>query len=79
MKLLHWCDSYKPKHWHGLTKKLKEQILESHIFAEQKRDGLIKARTVIGGNKQRDYITIEGVSSPTVTAKAVMLTFVIDV
>ncbi len=20
MKQLHWCDSYKPKHWHGLTK-----------------------------------------------------------
>jgi hypothetical protein len=24
MKQLHWCDSYKPKHWHGLTKKQKE-------------------------------------------------------
>ncbi len=21
MKQLHWRDSYKPKHWHGLTKK----------------------------------------------------------
>jgi hypothetical protein len=44
MKQLHWHDSYKPKHWHGLAKKQKEQILESHIFVEQKRDGLIKAR-----------------------------------
>ncbi len=43
MKQLHWCDSYKPKHWHRLTKKQKEQILESHILVEQKRDGLIKA------------------------------------
>jgi hypothetical protein len=33
---------------------------------------------VIGGNKQRDYITKEDVSSPTVTAEAVMLTCVID-
>jgi hypothetical protein len=33
---------------------------------------------VIGGNKQQDYITKEDVSSPTMTAEAVMLTFVID-
>ena len=78
MKQIHWHDSYKPKHWHGLTKKQKEQILESHIFVEQKWDGLIKARKVIGGNKQRDYITKEDVSSPTVSAEAVMLTCVID-
>jgi len=52
MKQLHWCNSYKPKHWHELTKKQKEQTLESHIFVEQKRDGFIKARKVIGGNKQ---------------------------
>jgi hypothetical protein len=61
-----------------LTKKQKEQILESHIFVEQKRDGLIKTRKVIGGNRQRDHITTEDVSSPTVTAKAVILTCVID-
>jgi hypothetical protein len=78
MKQLHWCNSYKPLHWHALTKKQKEQILESHIFVEEKRDGTIKARKVIDGNKQRDYITKEDVSSPTVTAEAVMLTCVID-
>ena len=68
MKQLHWQDSYKPKHWHGLTKKQKKQVFESHIFVKQKRDGKIKARKVIGGNKQRDYITKEDVSSPTVSA-----------
>jgi hypothetical protein len=47
MKQLHWRDSYKPKHWHGLTKKQKKP----HIFVEQKRDGLIKAQKVIVGNK----------------------------
>ena len=75
---MHWRNSYKPCHCHSLSKKQKEQILESHIFIEQKRDGTIKARKVIGGNKQRDYITKEDVSSPTVTAEAVMLTCVID-
>jgi hypothetical protein len=73
MKQLHWCNSYKPKHWHGLTKKQKEQVLESHIFVEQKKDGRIKAQKVIRGNKQRDYITKEYASSPTVSAEAVML------
>jgi hypothetical protein len=62
-----------------LTKKQKEQNLEPHIFVKQKRNGLIKAQKVIGGNKKCDYITKEDVSSPTVTAEAVMLTCVIDV
>ncbi len=33
---------------------------------------------MIGGNKKRDYITKEDVSSPTVSAEAVMLTCIID-
>ncbi len=79
MKQLHLRNLYKPRHWHALTKKQKEQVLESHIFVEEKRDGTIKARKVIGGNKQHDYITKDDVSSPTVTAEAVMLTCIIDV
>jgi hypothetical protein len=78
MKQLHWHNSYKPRHWHALTKKQKEQVLESHIFVEEKRDGTIKAQKVIGGNKQCDYITKEDVSPPTVTAEAVMLTCVFN-
>jgi hypothetical protein len=78
MKQLQWRDLYKPKHWHGLTKKQKEQVLESHIFIEQKRDGRIKAKKVIGGNKQCDYITKEDVSFPMVSAEAVMLICIID-
>jgi hypothetical protein len=56
----------------------KKQILESHIFVEQKKDGKIKAQKVIDGNKQHDYITNEDVSSPTVTAEDVMLICIID-
>jgi hypothetical protein len=78
MKQLHWHNLFKPRHWHALTKKQKEQVLESHVFVEEKKDGRIKAQKVIGGNKQHDYITKEDVSSPTVTAEAVMLTCVID-
>ena len=39
MKQLHWCNSYKPKHWRGLTKKQKKQILESHVFVKERRMG----------------------------------------
>jgi hypothetical protein len=65
-------------HWHELTKAQKEHILESHIFVEEKIDGKIKARKVVGGNKQQDYITKEDVSSPMVSAEAVMLTSMIN-
>ncbi len=66
-------------HRHELTKAQKEHILESHIFIEEKQDGKIKARKVVGGNKQQDYyITKEDDSSPMVLAEAVMLTCMID-
>ena len=45
---------------------------------ERKQDGVLKARTVAGGNKQRGYILKEDASSPTVSNEAVMLTCVID-
>jgi hypothetical protein len=61
-----------------LTQAQKEHILESHIFVEEKQDGKIKARKVVGGNNQQDYITKEDDSSPTVSAEAVMLTCMID-
>jgi hypothetical protein len=54
MKQLHWHNLYKPMHWHELTKAQKENILESHIFVEEKQDGKIKAMKVVGGNKQQD-------------------------
>jgi hypothetical protein len=48
------------------------------MFLKQKRDGKIKGRTVAGGNKQRDYISKEDTSSPTVTTEAVLLSCIID-
>jgi hypothetical protein len=58
MKQLHWRYSYKPSHWYSLTKKQTEQTLEPHIIVEQKRDGKIKARKVIGGNKPTSSVII---------------------
>jgi hypothetical protein len=48
------------------------------MFLKEKRTGEIKGRTVAGGNKQRDYLTKEEVSSPTVSTEAVLLTCIID-
>ncbi len=77
MKQLHWRNSYKPMHWHEFPK-LKEHILGLHIFVEKKQDGKIKARKVVTGDKQQDYITKEDVRSPMVSAEAVMLTCMIN-
>ena len=56
-----------------------QTVLESHMFLKDKRDRAIKGRAVAGGNKQRDYISKEYASSPTVATEAVMLSCIIDV
>ena len=43
------------------------------MFLKQKIDYKIKRRTVVGGNKHRDYISKEYPSSPTVTIEYVLI------
>jgi hypothetical protein len=81
MKQLHFRDTFKPKHWRELTPTQRQTVLESHghMFLKEKRDGKIKGRTVAGRNKQqRDYISKEDASSPTVATEAVLLSCIID-
>ena len=78
MKQLHMRDTFKLKHWHELTVEQRGQVLESHMFLLEKRDGRLKARTVAGGNKQRGYIPKEDASSPTVATESVLLSCIID-
>ena len=78
MKQLHFRNTFKPKHWKDLSAVQRQTILESHMFLKEKRDGSIKGRTVAGGNKQRDYISKEDASSPTVATESVLLTCIID-
>jgi hypothetical protein len=66
MKQLHLRNTFKPKHCRELSQVQSQTVLESHM---QKRDGKIKGRTVAGGNKQRDYISKEDASSPTVATE----------
>ena len=75
---MHWRDTFVPKRWSNLTHEEKRKVLESHMFVAKKRDGTTKARWVAGGNAQRDYLTKEDASSPTVSTQAVLLTSIID-
>ena len=61
-----------------MTHTQRQTVLESHMFVKEKRDGEIKCRAVAGGNKQRDYISKEDSSSPTVATEAVLLSCIID-
>jgi hypothetical protein len=78
MKQLHFRNMFKPKHWRELSQFQQQTVLESHMFLKQKRDGKIKVRTMVGGNKQREYISKEDASSPTVTTESVLLSCIID-
>ena len=78
MRQLHLHGTFEPQQRHELSSKEKYKVLESHIFLKLKRDGTIKGRAVAGGNKQRDFISKEEASSPTVATRAVLLSCVID-
>jgi hypothetical protein len=78
MKQLHLCKTFKPNHWRELSKAQRQTVMESHMFLKLKRDDKIKGRTVAGGNKQRDYISKEDASSPTVATESVLLSCIIE-
>jgi hypothetical protein len=78
MKQLHLHKTFKPKHWRELRKAQRQTVMESHMFLKLKRDRKIKGRTVAGGNKQREYISKEDASSPTVATQSVLLLCIID-
>jgi hypothetical protein len=78
MKQLHFRNTFKPKLWRELSQVHRQTVLESHMSLKQKWDGKIKGRTVAGGNKQRDYISKEDASSPTIATESVLLSCIID-
>jgi hypothetical protein len=78
MKQLHLRDTFKPVHWRELNPLQRKTMLESHMFLKEKRSGKIKGCMVAGGNKQRDYISKEDASLPTVMTESILLTCIID-
>ncbi|MEN9849167.1 MAG: hypothetical protein RL368_1907, partial [Pseudomonadota bacterium] len=78
MKQMHVRGCFQPIHRDQLSIKEKQRAVESLIFITEKRDGRIKARHCANGSVQRNYVSHEEASSPTVTTEAVLLTSVID-
>ncbi len=78
IKQIHMRNMFVPKHWYELSTKQKAQMLEAFIFLTEKQSGEIKARKVLLGTMQRNYISKEVASSPTASTEAVMITAVID-
>ena len=78
MKQLHTRYTFIPLHRKDLTEEQRNTILESHLFLKEKIYRTPKFRTVACGNKQRDFISKEDASSPTVATESVLLTFIVD-
>jgi hypothetical protein len=76
---LHNMATYTPMHKHELTREQRVQALSSLMFLTQKRDGRIKGRACANGSKQREYISKESATSPTVATDSLMITAAIDV
>jgi hypothetical protein len=75
---LHWRNSFKPVQWKDVDEEKQKQILESHVFVKKKRSGQFRAHKVAGDNKQRDFISKENASTPTVATESVLLTSLVD-
>jgi hypothetical protein len=78
IKQIHMSKTFVPKHWHELTSKQKEQILESFMFVEQKKNGTDKGRMVFSGNKEHGFISKEEASLPTACTEPILLIAVAD-
>jgi len=78
MKQLHDRGCFTPVKVESLSATERKRALESLIFLTEKRDGTVKARHCANGSTQREWMSREEVSSPTVSTESTMLTAVIE-
>jgi hypothetical protein len=78
LKQLHDRKAVKPKSGNQITCKERRDSLRYLMFLKEKRCGKIKGRGCVDGRKQRDFLTKEETSSPTVAIELVMLSCTID-
>jgi hypothetical protein len=71
-------DVIEPVHKSDLTPGERKGALRYLMFLKEKRCGQIKGRGCSDGRPQREHMTKEETSSPTVANEALMLTCVID-
>ena len=78
LQQLHDLGVIKPVAINDLTHDERRGALQYLMFLKQKRCGKIKGRGCADGRKQREYLSKEETSSPTVSTEAVFLSCVID-
>mmetsp|Transcript_26671 Transcript_26671/g.56142 ORF Transcript_26671/g.56142 Transcript_26671/m.56142 type:complete len:625 (+) Transcript_26671:3224-5098(+) len=75
---IHLRDTFTPKTLPELTPLQRRRALESLLFLEEKRSGKVKGRMCANGRKQRDTMSKEDATSPTVITDSVLITAVIE-
>ena len=78
MKQLHERAAVIPINVEMLSDKEKEQIIDSLLLIEEKRDGSVKGHTVAHGDQQKKHLEKDEVHSPMVNNNSVFLTAVIE-
>ena len=78
MKQLDVCGSFEPIDVGTLAPLEHKRVMESLIFLVQKKTGEVKACHCANGSKQRDWMTRQDSSSPTVKTHSLFLTAAID-
>ena len=78
LKQLHNRMVMDPKSSNEMTMSLKKSALQYLMFLKQNRCGKIKGRGCADGRKQREYLTKDDTSAPTVATEALFPTCFID-
>ena len=78
MKQLHKRVVFKPVKVETLTPQERKRAMESLMFLVEKRDKIIKARTVANGSTQRPYTPKEEAASPTAATDSIFVTATVD-
>ena len=78
LKQLHDREVIEPVKASGLSREEKRKALAYLMFLKKKRTGRSRARGCADGRKQREELTKDEVSSPTVSIESVMLSCTID-
>jgi hypothetical protein len=78
LQQLYHQDVMIPINKYDLTATERKGVLQYLMFLKEKRCGTIKGRGCTDGRPQRDYMTKQETSSPTVATKALMLTCLIN-
>lgn len=73
LQQIHDREVLRPQSGSQLTEADRRAALQYLMFLKQKRSGSIKGRGCADGRKQREYITKEEASSPTISTEAVLI------